>query len=165
MDAFWLSLNLSIYRPPVKFTSYREAAAVGPVPCRAIWCQSLFRFCPEWDCSECHGQLHNRWQFAVSRRFSKREGNRCWTINKSEKRAKIHGNRGIPYFSITHSGQIFLAKSFIVAPLLDELADLQGNFIVLQLFVLAIELGGILGNDMLLVSSGSDWNTNILDIW
>ena len=51
----------------------------------------------------------------------------------------------------THSGKVFLRETFVLATLLDDLAHLQSDPIMVQLLRLPVQLCCVLGHQMLLV--------------
>lgn len=59
----------------------------------------------------------------------------------------------------SHSGEVLLGESFILATLLDDLAHLQGDPVVVQLFRLAIQFGRVLADQMLFVLPRGPWKS------
>ena len=57
----------------------------------------------------------------------------------------------------THCGQVLLRQPLALPALLDDLADLQGDPVMVQLLGLPVELGRVLGDRMLLVLAGGPW--------
>lgn len=55
-----------------------------------------------------------------------------------------------------YRGQILLAQTLGVAALLDDLAHVQRHLVVLQLIGLAVQLGRVLGGDVLFVGASTD---------
>lgn len=55
----------------------------------------------------------------------------------------------------THSSQIFLGEAFILAALLDHLPYFQRHSLMAELLCLSVQLGCVLGHNMLFVLSSS----------
>lgn len=54
-------------------------------------------------------------------------------------------------FLHTHSGQVFLSQAFLLPALLNDLAHLKGNPVMVQLFGLPVQFGCVLCHKMLFV--------------
>lgn len=51
----------------------------------------------------------------------------------------------------THCGQVLLGETFVLSPLLDDFAHLQGDSIMVQLFCLSVQFGSVLCHQVLFV--------------
>lgn len=61
---------------------------------------------------------------------------------------------------LTYGSQILLTPALCLTTLLDDFAQIQGHFAVLQFFSLSVQLGRVLGGDMLLVLTSSPCNSS-----
>lgn len=80
--------------------------------------------------------------------------------NNKDSFISSHCHGTVLYMVLTYGSQILLAPAFRLTTLLDDFAQIQGHLAVLQFFSLSIQLGRVLGGDVLLVLASSPCNNS-----